>query len=391
MTAQFSPILRRITPERRRRRHRWVPVLSVIALLAVLVLVGLGGGAWYFSQQILGVTHNSPDYSIQARLTLGDRIVLQRTADTARPGVYGLQWPGGHAIVEGIIHISSETVLRHVAGDVQGLSFRQATPAHLNASVYTTPADVHLRYRTIPVPDTLGTMPAWYIPGRRHTWAILVHGYKNSRSEGIRPMPVLSSMGLPVLDISYRNDLGAAASPDGLYHLGATEWQDVEAGVRYALAHGAQRVILYGYSMGGGTVETFLHRSTLAANVQAVVLDAPALDWGSVLDLAATQRGVPAILADVTKRVVAFRLGLGSLDDINGVRSARGLHTRTLLFHGTRDTTVPIAGSDALARARPDLITYDRVPRAEHTEGWNIDHHAYERVLAGFLRRVLRG
>src|SRR5438270_1879053 len=93
------------------------------------------------------------------------------------------------------------------------------------------------------------------------------------------PFSTLANLGLPVLDLSYRNDVGSPASPDHLYHLGASEWQDVDAGLRYARAHGARHFVLYGFSMGGSIAESFLHHSRLARRVRAVVLDSPALDW----------------------------------------------------------------------------------------------------------------
>jgi hypothetical protein len=53
----------------------------------------------------------------------------------------------------------------------------------------------------------------------------------------------LRSWAFPALIPSYRNDPGAPGSPDGLYHLGDTEWADLEAAVDHALAAGATDVV----------------------------------------------------------------------------------------------------------------------------------------------------
>ena len=60
-----------------------------------------------------------------------------------------------------------------------------------------------------------------------------------------------------------------------------------------------------------------------------------------------------------------------------------------LLFHGTADATVPVATSDALAAARPDLVkTYERVPGAGHVRSWNLAPVRYEQDVRAFLARL---
>ena len=94
-------------------------------------------------------------------------------------------------------------------------------------------------------------MAAPATPSSGDSWAIVVYGINADREKGLRIAPTLQHAGVTPLLISYRNDLGAPDSPDGLYHLGETEWQDLDAAARYALRHGAQRLVLIGYSMGG--------------------------------------------------------------------------------------------------------------------------------------------
>lgn len=94
------------------------------------------------------------------------------------------------------------------------------------------------------MPGPLGPLPAWQLAGTRPTWVLLVHGRGGAREDWLAMLPALVRAGFPVLDLSYRNDVGAPASPDGYSHLGDTEWRDVEAGVRYARAEGAADVVL---------------------------------------------------------------------------------------------------------------------------------------------------
>ena len=90
--------------------------------------------------------------------------------------------------------------------------------------------------------------------------------------------------------ITYRDDEGAPANPDGFHRHGLTEWKDLEAGAAYALAHGAEGLILVGYSMGGAIVTSFLYESSLREKVRGVILDSPMLDFSATVDHGAGQR-----------------------------------------------------------------------------------------------------
>lgn len=373
---------------RHHRHRRWRFFASLAVTLAVLVCCVILGIGWYFSSQLLDVTHTPDSYTIPVLAESGTTIELARTGSTSRPGTYSLVWRGGRAMVGAITAAGPHDVVRHVSGNTRDL--KVGTDVRLDHWIYSSPAAFHLNFRTVHIADPLGSMPAWYIPGRRHTWVISVHGYKSNWAEPLRSLPVLHGLGLPMLDLSYRNDLGAPASPDHLYHLGASESADVQAGVRYALAHGAHRVILYGYSMGGATVEYFLNHSVYARNVQAVVLDSPVLDWSAVLDLQARERGLPGFVTMVGKQIIAYRIGLPSLQPLTAIQNIAHVRAPTLLIQGTADTMVPVASNAAYARALPKLVTYVVVPGAEHTESWNVNPAAYDARLKAFLQRALR-
>ena len=74
------------------------------------------------------------------------------------------------------------------------------------------------------------------------------------------------------------------------------EWRDIEPAMQYALDHGAEELVLMGWSMGGATVLQALTRSLLADRVIGVALESPVVDWIATLDFQAAIRRFPAIV-----------------------------------------------------------------------------------------------
>jgi uncharacterized protein len=260
-------------------------------------------------------------------------------------------------------------------------------PDHQDPSFGMVDSTPGLKSTMLQITGPLGQLPALYVPGTLDTWALLIHGRNDSLESGIYFFPALAQLGLPILETAYRNDVGAPPSPDGLLHLGDSEWQDVEASARYAIEHGAHHLVLYGWSMGGSIAEEFMHRSAYAHKVQALVLDAPVLDWRSTLNFQAAHHHLPAAFANVVELMCTLRAGINfnTLDQLDQTQS----HTPILLFHGTSDTSTPIAVSDAFAKAHAHRVTYYRVQGAEHVQSWNIDPQLYENRVSAFLTYAL--
>lgn len=379
----------------------WLVLGSV--LVALVTVLGAG---WRHASEIL----RPP----QAEEAVRDVPVAAAGEDTVTlpvgavpSGVWGLQWPEGYARVGEVVDTgpADGTVTRRLVGVVGTLEAGQevAVDAHAyprdveEAFVFPTetvlldgpdgPLPADLVKPEVAAPDDERT--EWRTGGPRDTWVVLVHGRGAPRSEAYRVLPTLRSLGLPALVLGYRNDRDAPASPDGHSGLGWSEWRDVDAAVSYALAGGARDVVLVGYSMGGAIVSAYLQEAARADHVRAVVLDAPVLDWGVVLRAAADDRGVPRWLTPVTRRIITLRTGIrGGRQDQGAL--AEELAVPVLLYHGTADTTVPVASSDAFAAARPDLVTYVRVEGAGHVHAWNADPDAYDAHLRDFLTSVTR-
>jgi uncharacterized protein len=364
-----------------RLRRRW-PIGGGIALVAAIAI----GAAvsWHFSSAVLVPDHSNWSRQTKVEALPPGRIVLARNEDSERPGVYGLEWPGGHAAVGAVVPGDADTVTRRLR-DVHGYLV-PGMDVGIESDVFVGDPRQAFRLpsKDVEVPGELGPMSGWLVAGHSRTWAIVVHGINGTPQVGLRLVPTLHRAHLPTLLISYREDQGAPASPDGFHHMGLTEWLDLQAAARYALTHGAQNLILVGYSMGGAIVAQFMEKSRLADRVAGLVLDAPALNWKRILEFNAAQMGFPGFAALPVEWAIGARID-ADWDSLDALQHPEDFHLPILLFHGEDDKVVPISTSDDFAAELPRWVTYYRTPDAGHTESWNVDPGLYERRLRAFL------
>ncbi|MCU1660734.1 MAG: dipeptidylaminopeptidase/acylaminoacyl-peptidase-like protein [Pseudonocardia sp.] len=377
--------------------------MALLARVGAGLGVGLGAGAagmgWFYSSLLLD-TSERPLYPERVLAVDNGTVTLAASRLTAQPGTWGLRWPGPDARVDGaagaalavlgpVVEIRRGEVVRAMlAGPVPA----PGTAAVLDAGPYDPdPLARGLLFEDVEVPAPLGPCPAWLVPAAGDTWVVMVHGRGGSRREALRVLPALHERGHPSLVVTYRNDEGAPASPDGYYHLGDTEWADLEAAVRFARGRGARRIVLFGWSMGAAIIAALLDRSPEASAVSAIVWDAPLVDWRATLRQQARNRRLPPVLTQLATVVTSRRIGI-DFDRFDLLRRPPARRPPTLVVHSTGDTVVPVAPSRALVTAAPSIdwpMRYLEVPDVEHTGSWNADPAAYERAVTSFLAEVL--
>src|SRR5215211_1108231 len=377
----------------RRRRRRW-PIVALAVLLILAAVFYLGGG-WYFSgrlyqQGLSGAAKRAakPTYHLSVVAVAPGTVTLGVPADPDQlltPGVWGMQWPTGYGQVTTIMARGQGTVTR---------AFHQLTGRPLAAGAgvaldnkafpQNPRVGLGLPFQDVTYPGPLGSYPAWLVPGARDTWAILVHGNAMDRLDTIKVVPALHRLGLPVLMISYRNDAGAPPDPTGMLRYGRTEWQDLAAAAQYALGHGARRLLLVGYSMGGAIVISFLERSPLAGRVAGVVVDSPMTDFGRAVDHGASRQRLPLVglplpqsLTDVSRQLERANLVYGAFAIVGVLLSWLYLSAQVLLYAAEVNVVLarrlwprsllqsPLTGPDQQVLAALAQIE-ERLPRGDH-------------------------
>jgi pimeloyl-ACP methyl ester carboxylesterase len=358
-----------------------------LAGLVLLVPTSTASAGWYFANQVLDARPR--EYPLEVRGFDGDLVTLTRTEDTELDVPFSLLWPTGHARLGAVVRLERATVVRHVDEITRG-TLRAGMRATTSSAVFDgDPRTARgLDFDEVTVPGELGPLPAWLVPGTSSTWVIAVHGRGGTRAEALRALPTLAGFGFPTLVMTYRNDEGAPPSPDRRYHLGATEWRDVAAAIRYARSQGASDVILYGWSMGGAATMMTLRHAPEAAAVRALVMDCPALDWTTTLRFNGRRRNLPPPLIWAALRLVEQRLGT-PLAELNQVRHVGSLRIPTLVFSDGDDLVVDPEPTRLFARLRPDRVRLVETSGGGHTRSWNVDPGRYESELTDFLQGVV--
>jgi hypothetical protein len=364
-------------------------VPALLALGATLSFLVFG-----VARRVVTPMRRPVDTRILAIDTGAQTIELERTADTELPGRYGLFTTGtyGYVKIGAVLSADATSVRRKLLTKIE-TGARVDGGASFSGYYYTSPSELHLPSQNISIGSPAGPCPAWFFPAESATWVIQVHGRGATRVECLRAVPVLHAAGLPNLVVSYRNDGEAPRSRAGAYALGTAEWRDVDAAIAYALRHGAERVILMGWSMGGAVALQAAVNSSHRERIVGLILESPVVDWRTVLRYQARRAGVRAPLPDLAmgalQRPLTARISgaddVISFDRLDMVARAAELKTPMLILHSADDDFVPIDSSLALEQARPDLVTMPEFAVARHTKIWNYDQNGWSTAITDWL------
>jgi uncharacterized protein len=236
---------------------------------------------------------------------------------------------------------------------------------------------------------------AWWAPPREADGpvVIVVHGRGSCRRDAVTLLPagMLARHGVGILALDLR-DHGESDHADGQWAGGVDEWQDVLGAWQWLRAKGypAERIGLYGGSMGAGSVAYALGHEPAAA---AAFLDSPYADILSASTAYAEAKGNPGWVVPGA----LFVGGLISGVDLLGESPARIFRERlagrpVFIVQGDMDSTISVDEGRALARAATEggsPVEPWILPGVEHVQAAFVEPVEYERRLVDFFAGAL--
>lgn len=352
----------------------------VVAGLAAVAVAGFGVASAMVARRVIGAgrVHYSEVLPTSSPMT----VRLERNAATVLPGRYGLEFDDGSRVIVGPV-IGRETadgsVMRAV---VSGRVPAGATRARFTGAA-VTPADLGEHEARAPRIRS----GAWRFDGddseaRDGTWVVHTHGLGASPLATLRSVQAVQRAGLPSLVTC----LGSAFA-ERRSGADATDVDRVIAAIDDAVALGARRVIVCGWSYGAAlSLAAARERPEV---VQGAILISPMLGLSETVLHAAAVAGVPRVLVHSALGLLASPV-LARSAGVRGAVPVRALSAGpidglpTLAIHSPGDTTIPVELTRAVARRSPsfELVEVDAAP---HGLEWNVAPEAFEAAVREWL------
>ncbi|WP_239684074.1 alpha/beta hydrolase family protein [Leucobacter musarum] len=357
-----------------------MPVVVIVTIFTLAIAVGFFVTLRYFARRIVALTLPPVFKPVLDWRPQENTIRLPLDAQTRRPGEYGLWWDDRthHARVGQILHIdeSAMTIERELLTPYDAV---QPSRVEWTGQVFKTPVDLGYPFVEPTLTTVHGSFPAWHFQGDGSNWVIHVHGLRATRLSPLRGVPAFQELGYHSLVVSYRGDsVDGHPSPYTSSTLGMQELSILDEAITYARSHGAKRILLMGWSMGGGMALLASERGVLKGAIDGLVLVAPTSDWGQTILHGAQQARVPAWVAETVMFALSHprlcrALGADAPIDfsvLDWTVPAGRVVVPTLVLHSPGDAEVPIGQSRQLA-VRNERVIVREIADADHTLEWN--------------------
>ncbi|EYT63990.1 hypothetical protein H489_0109740 [Curtobacterium flaccumfaciens UCD-AKU] len=364
-----------------------IGVAAGAAALTVVVVAGATAAGVVVAKKAI---HPRPKRAVTVVDVDSVSITVPSEEQTRCPGEYRVYFHDGQRsiLVGDVLDDDGRDVRRKILGEP---AIVPETGDKLVWSGYLldTPAAVSASFEEVAITADGDTRKAWYFPvDGATTWAIHVHGIHSGRQAILRAVPDTLSAGMSSLVIGYRGDVEDGRGLPATF--GTDEWHDLDAAMRHAADHGAERLVLVGWSMGATIALHAAARSTLRTRIDAMILVCPALDWFAALRAGAAKAGFPGFLGTLG----ALTLTIPGLARFAGLRKAiprrwmrptppAGLPI--LLVHSSGDRDVPLEVSRRFAAKPGVAATLVEIAPCPHGMELNREPELFHSSIARFL------
>jgi dipeptidyl aminopeptidase/acylaminoacyl peptidase len=255
-----------------------------------------------------------------------------------------------------------------------------------------TPADYSIaNYQDVTITTADGlNLAAWYMPPTREDGAsiIFIHGHASNRSHYLSRAEIFAEDGYGMLFMELRNN---GTSAGEFTTMGLLEVQDVQAAFDFLIQQphvSADRIALYGHSMGGATAIMAFQDIP-----QARMLISEAA-YSALTDNihARIVRDLPLPPFVFPQMIVGFAgmLTGENLFDVRPIDAIQELNGRpVLLIHGTNDGVVPFINGERLFTAAHEPKEFWIIEGANHGASFGVSPEVYEAQVMSFLEQYL--
>lgn len=371
------------------------PTVPLVVAGAAVLAIGLSGAVGCAIARALTAPYSGRRYSTRimgvSRNGEQSTVTLEDTAQTRRPGRYGAFLPDGRHIRFSTAVVTSDTgVAREVSASAAD-ALVGVERVSWTGIEFPTPNDAGLHALDANIESEHGPIPAWVIDSAsRATWAVHIHGLGSSRAGTLRGVQIASELGLTSLVTTYRNTVDGPQVGSRRSTLGIDEFHDAEPALEFAIEHGAEQIVLFGWSMGASIALRLAHHSPWSNRVLAVVAESPVLDWRATLSANLTCAGLPSWTAYLAYPWLTFPplarpMGLASEIDLDLLDwSARDrIRKPTLILQGSHDHSTPWRIAEPVAAANPHVTL--ELFEADHTMTWNSDPERWRTTVSAWL------
>lgn len=227
-----------------------------------------------------------------------------------------------------------------------------------------TPAKYGLAFEDVQLTTADGLrLAAWYVPAKQgdgRTAVVVLHGYPADKGDLIGRASFLAERhALLLVDFRY-----FGASEGKFTTVGLREVEDALAAVEYLRTRGAERIGIYGFSVGGAVALMTTDRTT---DVDAIVAEAAYATLGDIAEEPYKFLGpLKGPLGALTAWSAGIIVGLDP-EEVSPIHAVSGSRVPTLLIHSRADETIPFRNAERLwvamgANAEAERLFMDDLP-----------------------------